>query len=131
MADDVAQGFGLAPLGTHHETAQQRTNGADRGAPFPPAAGPTVLDPGRGLDWHARAACRPELRPPDLTLAEWVDVFFPNRGDSVTAARRVCLECPVRDACLDHALATGEKHGIWGGASERARRRMRRNRRAA
>lgn len=76
--------------------------------------------------WHREAACRPELRPSDVTPAEWTGMFFPTRGADLTRARRVCLDCPVRDDCLTSALADGEKHGVWGGASERTRRSLRR-----
>jgi WhiB family redox-sensing transcriptional regulator len=34
--------------------------------------------------------------------------------------------CPVRADCLDYALRNGEYNGVWGGESERSRRRMRR-----
>ena len=55
------------------------------------------------------------------------DLFFPARGEDVTAAKRVCAGCMVKDACLDYALRRGEKHGVWGGYSERERRTMRRS----
>jgi WhiB family redox-sensing transcriptional regulator len=56
------------------------------------------------------------------------DLFFPSRGDSTAPAKEVCEGCQVRPECLDYALVNGEKYGIWGGASERERRRMRRTR---
>lgn len=64
------------------------------------------------MDWRTRAACRghdPEL-------------FFPVgrddlHGPEVEAAKAVCAECPVRDDCLDYALATHQPDGIWGGAT--------------
>jgi WhiB family redox-sensing transcriptional regulator len=56
------------------------------------------------------------------------DLFFPERGASTREAKEVCRGCVVRDACLDYALANGEKFGIWGGLSERERRRIRRQR---
>jgi WhiB family redox-sensing transcriptional regulator len=59
------------------------------------------------------------------------DVFFPDRGESLEPAKRVCAECVVRDECLEHALAHGERFGVWGGTSERERRRIRRQRRTA
>jgi WhiB family redox-sensing transcriptional regulator len=57
------------------------------------------------------------------------DVFFPDRGESLEPAKQVCAECVVRDECLEHALANGERFGVWGGTSERERRRIRRQRR--
>jgi WhiB family redox-sensing transcriptional regulator len=70
--------------------------------------------------WFALAAC-----------AGCTDLFFPERGEPTKEAKKVCAECPVREPCLEYALANGEKHGVWGGTSERERRRMRVQRRRA
>lgn len=56
------------------------------------------------------------------------DLFFPERGASTRQAKEVCRGCLVREECLEYALANGEKFGIWGGLSERERRRIRRQR---
>ena len=56
------------------------------------------------------------------------DLFFPERGASTREAKSVCRGCEVRIDCLEYALAHGEKFGIWGGLSERERRRVRRQR---
>ena len=56
------------------------------------------------------------------------DLFFPERGASTREAKEVCRGCVVRDDCLEFALQNGEKFGIWGGLSERERRRIRRQR---
>lgn len=56
------------------------------------------------------------------------DLFFPERGASTKEAKQVCQSCVVREDCLEYALANGEKFGIWGGLSERERRRIRRQR---
>jgi len=56
------------------------------------------------------------------------DLFFPERGASTKEAKAVCQGCEVRVDCLEYALANGEKFGIWGGLSERERRRIRRQR---
>ncbi len=56
------------------------------------------------------------------------DLFFPERGASTREAKEVCRGCVVRDECLEYALENGEKFGIWGGMSERERRRLRRAR---
>ena len=68
--------------------------------------------------WHQAARCR-GVDP---------DLFFPERGASTREAKEVCRGCVVREACLEYALANGEKFGIWGGMSERERRRIRRAR---
>src|SRR6188472_535764 len=56
------------------------------------------------------------------------DLFFPERGASTREAKEVCRGCVVREDCLEFALINGEKFGIWGGMSERERRRIRRRR---
>lgn len=55
--------------------------------------------------------------------------FFPSDGVGVDHARRVCAECPVKTECLEYALRYRIEHGVWGGASERERRRILRSRR--
>ena len=52
------------------------------------------------------------------------EVFFPEKGGSVREAKAVCARCPVRAQCLAHALAHGERFGVWGGLSEPERRRL-------
>ena len=56
------------------------------------------------------------------------DLFFPERGASTREAKEVCRGFVVRGECLEYALANGEKFVIWGGLSERERRRLRRQR---
>ncbi len=68
--------------------------------------------------WQAYANC----------LGVDPDLFFPERGASTREAKEVCRGCVVKDDCLEYALASGEKFGIWGGMSERERRRIRRQR---
>lgn len=51
--------------------------------------------------------------------------FFPSDGAGVAAARRVCANCPVRGLCLEYAMEEGVTHGVWGGASDRERQRLR------
>jgi WhiB family transcriptional regulator, redox-sensing transcriptional regulator len=62
----------------------------------------------------------------DFALCAQTDpeAFFPEKGGSSTAAKRVCMGCGVRDQCLEWSLRTGQRHGIWGGLSERERRRL-------
>jgi WhiB family redox-sensing transcriptional regulator len=68
--------------------------------------------------WQASANC----------LGVDPDLFFPERGASTREAKEVCRGCVVREQCLEYALRNGEKFGIWGGMSERERRRIRRQR---
>jgi WhiB family redox-sensing transcriptional regulator len=69
--------------------------------------------------WMANAACR-GLDP---------DLFFPRRGDSSAEAKKICSGCAVRAECAALAAEHHERHGIWGGMSERDRKRARRRRR--
>jgi WhiB family redox-sensing transcriptional regulator len=71
--------------------------------------------------WHREAACKG-------LPADW---FFPLRGERWTPAMEVCAGCSVQPWCLLASLARGEKHGIWGGTSDRTRRRYRWTRLAA
>jgi WhiB family redox-sensing transcriptional regulator len=68
--------------------------------------------------WQAQANC----------MGVDPDLFFPERGASTREAKEVCRGCVVREDCLEYALANGEKFGIWGGLSERERRKIRRRR---
>lgn len=70
-------------------------------------------------EWMAQAACR------DIDPA----VFFPNDGLGVQAAQHICATCPVVAECLEYALDNRIDHGVWGGCSERERRRILRRRR--
>jgi len=72
-------------------------------------------------DWQSRANC----------MGVDPDLFFPERGASTREAKEVCRGCVVQDDCLEYALTNGEKFGIWGGLSERERRRIRRGRAVA
>jgi WhiB family redox-sensing transcriptional regulator len=56
-------------------------------------------------------------------------MFFPDDDDDATEAKAVCSSCDVRVACLEHALNSREKEGVWGGHTERERRRIIRQRR--
>ncbi len=85
--------------GNNMEIAQLLTGDEDRG-------------------WQAKANC----------MGVDPDLFFPERGASTREAKEVCRGCVVRDNCLEYALENGEKFGIWGGMSERERRRLRRAR---
>ncbi|MCH1513854.1 MAG: WhiB family transcriptional regulator [Acidimicrobiales bacterium] len=57
------------------------------------------------------------------------DAFFPSDGVGVEIAKSICNRCPVASLCLDYALTYKINHGVWGGCSERQRRRIRKERR--
>jgi WhiB family redox-sensing transcriptional regulator len=69
--------------------------------------------------WRQRAACR-GVDP---------DIFYPVSEEDADEAKGICFACPVRQACLEYALVNRERDGVWGGATERERRRMIRQRR--
>ena len=71
------------------------------------------------LEWRMLGACR------GLDAS----IFYAEDDDEAEIAKQVCLECHVRDACLEFALSKREKIGVWGGATERERRRILRQRR--
>lgn len=71
--------------------------------------------------WMATGNCA--TKPPDL--------FFPSDGVGVERAKKVCIDCPVTDQCLEYALRNRIEHGVWGGCSERQRRRILKARREA
>lgn len=58
------------------------------------------------------------------------DAFFPEKGGSTAEAKKVCLSCPVRTECLEYALSHNERYGIFGGKSERERRKLAKGRAA-
>ena len=57
------------------------------------------------------------------------DGFYPSTDEEAAAAKAVCAECAVREMCLEHALGSRERDGVWGGATEKERRRIIRQRR--
>ncbi len=66
------------------------------------------------MAWRHQAACR------------GVDpvVFYPAEDEPAEAAKAICSRCPVRRPCLERALSTREREGVWGGCDERDRRRI-------
>ncbi|MBB4071504.1 WhiB family transcriptional regulator [Leucobacter sp. OH2974_COT-288] len=77
---------------------------------------PGVARDDAALSWQARALCA-ETDP---------EAFFPEKGGSTREAKRICEQCEVRAQCLEYALENDERFGIWGGLSERERRKLRR-----
>ena len=66
------------------------------------------------VGWQDRALCA-QTDP---------EAFFPEKGGSTREAKKVCLTCEVREDCLEYALMNDERFGIWGGLSERERRKL-------
>ena len=69
---------------------------------------------GTDEDWQERALCA-EVDP---------ELFFPDKGGSTKEAKSICARCDVRVECLEFALENNERFGIYGGLSERERRRL-------
>ena len=67
------------------------------------------------LAWQADALCA-QTDP---------EAFFPEKGGSTRDAKKICASCEVRAQCLEYALKNDESFGIWGGLSERERRKLR------
>jgi len=76
-------------------------------------------DPDSDSAWMSDGNCR--LHPPAT--------FFPSDGVGVDKARKICRDCPVMARCLEYALEERIDHGVWGGCSERERRRILKTRR--
>lgn len=70
-------------------------------------------------NWRDHAACQ-GIDP---------EIFYPPEDDEADHAKSVCASCAVVTACLEHALTSRERDGVWGGATERERRRLVRQRR--
>lgn len=77
------------------------------------------MSPIKNLAWRQRAAC----------VGVEPEIFYPVSEDDADQAKAVCAQCEVREACLEFALANRERDGVWGGATERERRRIIRQRR--
>jgi WhiB family redox-sensing transcriptional regulator len=71
---------------------------------------------GNAPEWQERALCS-QTDP---------EAFFPEKGGSTREAKRICSRCEVKGECLEYALNHDERFGIWGGLSERERRRLKR-----
>ena len=75
-----------------------------------------VDDEENALAWQSDALCA-QTDP---------EAFFPEKGGSTRDAKKICASCEVRSQCLEYALQNDERFGIWGGLSERERRKLRR-----
>lgn len=64
------------------------------------------------VTWHEDALCA-------HIGGDW---WYPEKGESATAAKAICRACPVRAECLDYSLTWRQRFGIWGGATEHDRR---------
>ena len=73
---------------------------------------------------EAALAGRPQWMDDGICAQTDPDAFYPEKGGSTREAKRICLGCEVKDECLQYALEHRERFGIWGGLSERERRKL-------
>lgn len=90
--------------------ARARRSGELGELELPGSAVPGWVD----ISWHVDALCA-EVD---------AEIFFPEKGQSTREGKKVCRSCVVRAECLEYALETGQRFGIYGGTSERERRRL-------
>ncbi len=82
-----------------------------------PGVRDSAIEDENALAWQSDALCA-QTDP---------EAFFPEKGGSTRDAKRICDTCDVRQQCLEYALENDERFGIWGGLSERERRKLRRS----
>jgi WhiB family redox-sensing transcriptional regulator len=102
---------------TRNQSADRAAGAGRDGRPVELSTAPH--DPDSETAWMADGNCR--LHPPSM--------FFPSDGVGVDRARKICRDCPVKATCLEFALDQRIDHGVWGGCSERERRRILKRRR--
>lgn len=120
--------------GQKYQTPERRYTRTELPPALPPTPAPRP-EPTRVQKPPPEPVFRPFIR------GDWVDdalcaqtdpeAFFPEAGDNVNPALRICQACPVRQKCLDWALANNETFGVWGGTTPNDRRKLRRARGAA
>lgn len=107
--EPIVTSGGLADMCNRCYLRARRDGLVERGeALLPPPA--VFVD----VSWHVDALCA-ETDP---------EVFFPEKGQSTKDAKATCGQCLVRAECLTYALDTGQRFGVWGGRSERERRKL-------
>ncbi|HEY9499512.1 MAG TPA: WhiB family transcriptional regulator [Terrimesophilobacter sp.] len=82
-----------------------------------PGVRQAVAEDDNALAWQSDALCA-QTDP---------EAFFPEKGGSTRDAKKICASCEVRAQCLEYALQNDERFGIWGGLSERERRKLRKH----
>jgi WhiB family redox-sensing transcriptional regulator len=114
---DEPRGVSRRTFGQDEALGWERTNGTENAMTLPMVElveTDEAMDP--ELAWQERALCA-QTDP---------EAFFPEKGGSTREAKRICVGCEVKAECLTYALAHDERFGIWGGLSERERRRLKR-----
>ena len=104
-------------MGPMHGSTPRDTPGTEEPADQLPALIGVNLLAATDADWRQQALCA-QTDPEE---------FFAEKGGTTKAAKQICGACEVRTQCLSHALAADERYGVWGGLSERERRRFKRS----
>lgn len=81
---------------------------SDDDSEFRTSQSPYVID---DLSWREEALCA-QVDP---------EIFFPEKGQPTRDAKKICDTCGVREQCLQWAMATNQRHGVWGGLTARER----------
>src|SRR4051794_16988571 len=118
---EADSGHGSHRTGTHPRSTATATPGGDQ-MTLSANTGtslPLMADPDSTTGWRALGLCRMYA----------ASTCFPSDGVGVDKARKICGNCPVKNECLEHALEHRIEHGVWGGCSERERRRILKRRR--
>jgi WhiB family transcriptional regulator, redox-sensing transcriptional regulator len=130
---DAGLTFGVRQACNSHNVVRESRRG-DPGPVISPGAAAGVGDVEQHRVERAKAVRELFLLDGDAEEAGWQEralcaqtdpeAFFPEKGGSTREAKKVCLTCEVRDDCLEYALMNDERFGIWGGLSERERRKL-------
>jgi WhiB family redox-sensing transcriptional regulator len=104
MSNSTSSEFGRVPGDWFVDPVQLGIPGVRRAEPDDDA-----------LAWQADSLCA-QTDP---------EAFFPEKGGSTRDAKKICSSCEVTAQCLEYALQNDERFGIWGGLSERERRKLR------
>lgn len=121
---DIAARYGVNVNTVTHHAKRLGYGPANRGKQAPATPTPGTVhrhDPDAPLTlrgtppWMLTSACRGTTEP---------EAFYPKYENETDVAKALCRRCPVRETCLDWALRNDEAHGVWGGLSERERRRL-------
>jgi WhiB family transcriptional regulator, redox-sensing transcriptional regulator len=147
LSESVERFRGVTEMQERSALTQQATEAPSQAVPrdsvHNPAAAPLGYTPSAPENWFVDPVRLgvPGVRQPDhgeqvldnplawqsdsLCAQTDPEAFFPEKGGSTRDAKKICGSCEVRMHCLEYALENDERFGIWGGLSERERRKLR------
>ena len=118
MVQKAQKVWSTAPMASYHAGVQGPSQRPKAATVREPALREAVWS-ATETAWRERGACK-GLDP---------QIFYPETDEEADTAKRVCAQCHVQTACLEYALQFREREGVWGGTTERERRRIIRQRR--